>query len=35
MVGNPARQIGWISKTGEKLLFDDNGKAWCEVEKKG
>ncbi len=34
MVGNPARQIGWISKTGEKLLFDDSGKAWCEVEKK-
>jgi UDP-2-acetamido-3-amino-2,3-dideoxy-glucuronate N-acetyltransferase len=35
MVGNPARQIGWISKTGEKLLFDDSGNAWCEVEKKG
>jgi UDP-2-acetamido-3-amino-2,3-dideoxy-glucuronate N-acetyltransferase len=34
MVGNPARQIGWISKSGEKLLFDDSGKAWCEVEKK-
>ena len=34
MVGNPARQIGWISKTGEKLLFDDSGKAWCDVEKK-
>jgi UDP-2-acetamido-3-amino-2,3-dideoxy-glucuronate N-acetyltransferase len=34
MVGNPARQIGWISKTGEKLLFDDSGKAWCEAEKK-
>lgn len=34
MVGNPARQIGWISKTGEKLKFDERGKAWCESEKK-
>ena len=33
MVGNPARQIGWISKTGEKLLFDDSGNAWCDAEK--
>jgi UDP-2-acetamido-3-amino-2,3-dideoxy-glucuronate N-acetyltransferase len=35
MVGNPARQIGWISKTGEKLHFDVSGNAWCETEKKG
>ena len=35
MVGNPARQIGWISKTGEKLLFDESGNAWCDAEKKG
>lgn len=35
MVGNPARQIGWISKTGEKLLFDDSGNAWCDAEKTG
>jgi UDP-2-acetamido-3-amino-2,3-dideoxy-glucuronate N-acetyltransferase len=34
MVGNPARQIGWISRTGEKLAFDDAGKAWCEAEGK-
>jgi len=34
MVGNPARQKGWISKTGEKLLFDDSGKSWCVAEKK-
>jgi UDP-2-acetamido-3-amino-2,3-dideoxy-glucuronate N-acetyltransferase len=32
MVGNPARQIGWISRTGEKLAFDADGKAWCEAE---
>jgi UDP-2-acetamido-3-amino-2,3-dideoxy-glucuronate N-acetyltransferase len=34
MAGNPARQIGWISKTGEKLEFDAEGKAWCEPEKR-
>ena len=34
MVGNPARQKGWISKTGVKLLFDESGKSWCEAEKK-
>jgi UDP-2-acetamido-3-amino-2,3-dideoxy-glucuronate N-acetyltransferase len=32
MVGNPARQIGWISCTGEKLTFDVEGKAWCAAE---
>jgi UDP-2-acetamido-3-amino-2,3-dideoxy-glucuronate N-acetyltransferase len=35
MVGNPARQIGWISKTGEKLQFAPDGKAWCDAEQKG
>ena len=34
MVGNPARRIGWISQTGEKLNFDAEGKAWCEKEQK-
>ena len=34
MVGNPARQKGWISKTGVKMLFDESGKSWCEAEKK-
>ena len=32
MVGNPARQIGWISRTGEKLSFDATGRAWCAAE---
>lgn len=27
--GNPARQIGWISKYGHKLEFDNNGIAVC------
>lgn len=29
MVGNPARQIGWISKFGHRLEFDDKGIARC------
>lgn len=26
MVGNPARQIGWVSKSGNRLLFDNTGR---------
>lgn len=29
MVGNPARRVGWVSRNGEKLHFDSNGKAIC------
>ncbi len=29
MVGNPARQIGWVSAHGEKLAFDAEGVAVC------
>lgn len=29
MVGNPARQIGWVSEYGHRLEFDDNGTATC------
>ena len=29
MVGNPARRIGWVSRHGEKLLFDEKGVAVC------
>jgi UDP-2-acetamido-3-amino-2,3-dideoxy-glucuronate N-acetyltransferase len=29
MVGVPARQIGWISEHGERLVFDENGIATC------
>ena len=31
MVGNPARQMGWMSENGEKLTFDSEGKATCEA----
>ena len=29
MVGNPAKQIGWISEYGHRLDFDKNGSAQC------
>ena len=29
VVGNPAKQIGWISEYGHRLNFDDKGKAIC------
>jgi UDP-2-acetamido-3-amino-2,3-dideoxy-glucuronate N-acetyltransferase len=29
VVGNPARQTGWISEFGHKLIFDTNGLAVC------
>jgi UDP-2-acetamido-3-amino-2,3-dideoxy-glucuronate N-acetyltransferase len=30
LVGNPARQIGWVSERGNKLQFDENGIALCK-----
>jgi len=29
VVGNPARQTGWMSEYGHRLHFDENGKAIC------
>jgi len=29
IVGNPAKQIGWISENGHRLEFDSNGIAYC------
>jgi len=29
VVGNPARQVGWMSEYGEKLEFDAEGWATC------
>ena len=29
VVGNPARQIGWVSEYGHRLVFDTNGQASC------
>jgi len=33
MAGNPARQTGWVSEQGYKLLFED-GKAFCAEEQQ-
>jgi UDP-2-acetamido-3-amino-2,3-dideoxy-glucuronate N-acetyltransferase len=32
VVGNPARQIGWMSRFGQRLQFDENGLAQCSEE---
>lgn len=29
VIGNPARQTGWMSEYGQKLVFDKQGKATC------
>ena len=29
VVGNPAKQIGWMSEYGHRLTFDENGMALC------
>jgi len=30
IVGNPGKQIGWMSEYGHRLEFDDNGQATCK-----
>ena len=34
VVGNPARQIGWMSENGQRLIFDENGLAICTETKE-
>jgi UDP-2-acetamido-3-amino-2,3-dideoxy-glucuronate N-acetyltransferase len=34
MVGNPAKQIGWVSEFGHRLHFDEQGKAACPESKE-
>jgi len=29
VIGNPSKQIGWMSQFGHKLIFDSSGKAVC------
>ena len=33
MVGNPAKQIGWVSEKGHQLNFSKDGEAECEQTK--
>lgn len=35
VVGNPARQTGWMSEYGHKLIFDKEGLAVCPESKEG
>jgi UDP-2-acetamido-3-amino-2,3-dideoxy-glucuronate N-acetyltransferase len=30
LVGNPAKQIGWMSEYGHRLVFNENGEAFCQ-----
>lgn len=34
LVGNPAKQIGWVGEYGHRLNFDANGVAICEESKQ-
>jgi UDP-2-acetamido-3-amino-2,3-dideoxy-glucuronate N-acetyltransferase len=34
VIGNPARQTGWVSEMGHKLEFDINGMALCTESKE-
>jgi len=34
VVGNPSRQIGWMSEYGQRLEFDGEGKAVCPESKE-
>lgn len=34
LVGNPAKQIGWMSEYGHRLEFDENGRAICSESKE-
>jgi UDP-2-acetamido-3-amino-2,3-dideoxy-glucuronate N-acetyltransferase len=34
VLGNPARQVGWMSEYGHKLKFDEHGSAVCPESKE-
>lgn len=34
VVGNPAKQIGWMSEFGQRLDFDEKGRAVCSESKE-
>jgi UDP-2-acetamido-3-amino-2,3-dideoxy-glucuronate N-acetyltransferase len=34
VVGNPSKQIGWVSEYGHRLNFNANGIAFCEESKQ-
>lgn len=34
VVGNPSKQVGWMSEFGHKLIFDEHGEATCPEGKQ-
>jgi UDP-2-acetamido-3-amino-2,3-dideoxy-glucuronate N-acetyltransferase len=34
VVGNPGRQVGWMSEYGHRLQFDENGRATCPESRE-
>ena len=34
VIGNPARQVGWVGEYGHRLLFDKHGSATCPESKQ-
>lgn len=34
VVGNPAKHVGWLSEAGQKLIFDEDGFAFCNKSNK-
>lgn len=34
VVGNPSKQIGWVSEYGHRLIFDENGCATCPESRQ-
>ena len=34
VIGNPAKQVGWMSEYGQRLNFDNNNKFLCKNSKK-
>ncbi|MFA5805278.1 MAG: acyltransferase [Melioribacteraceae bacterium] len=34
VIGNPAKQVGWLSEAGQKLIFDKDGIARCSKSNK-
>lgn len=34
VIGNPSRQVGWMSEFGQKLIFDEKGEAICSESQE-
>jgi len=34
VIGNPSRQVGWMSEYGQKLIFDEKGEAICSESQE-